>query len=462
MERIATFPKLLAVSLLVAVTVAGAGGRPASSGVPAEDASAVPGSGQAVAELFQLDPAIGNLALTIRIGTSLAGHQNAGASSEARSVDMGFIGDILTGEGCDGGESTIPPGTLPDSTYADSAVAEDAAGNDGGVDGLVAVRAQADATPSAAARSELLPIGLPGLVEIRGGRSEASSTGQGHVAHAATAVGRLEIAGGLVALEGMRWEATSRLEPERQTTSDFSLERVVIGGVAVPLPAADQLQAVQRVLDPVLGPLGIALHFPEVRSLDDGVELTPLSVGVVPGELRDGVLGPLLGAVQPARAQLDEFLLGLDCGNATYITVLDILLGSITGAGYTAVDIGGVTARSSELEFTSFLGGTGGPTTIGSLPESTPAIDGDVDVTPTFGGVEPDVAESDAGLPLSTSSPQGPQPLGDEHAVAQRQEGERGGPLLLIGLAGLLGCGAAAAGDRKRMRRAQRSRPMTE
>lgn len=140
-----------------------------------------PGTAQAIAELIQIDPAVGNLALTMRIGTAIAGHQNVGASSEARSVDLGFIGDILSGEGCSGGDPTIPPGTLPESVFANSADPDAASGYTGGVDGLITSRAQADVTPSALAGSELDPLGVPGLAAISGGRTSASSTADGHL-----------------------------------------------------------------------------------------------------------------------------------------------------------------------------------------------------------------------------------------------------------------------------------------
>lgn len=443
---------LVAAAVISPLLLAG----PAVGATPAQ--TDTPGTAQAIAELIQIDPAVGNLALTMRVGTAIAGHQNIGASSEARSVDLGFIGDILGGEGCNGGDPTIPPGTLPESVIANSADPEAADGYEGGVDGLVTSRAQADVVPSALAGSELEPLGVPGLAEITGGRTSASSTADGHVARAVSEVGRIEIAGGAIALEGLRWEATSRLLPERLTETDFSIGSLSIAGTAVPLPADDVLTTVQALIDPVLGPLGLELAFPRAVELDDGVELTPLTVGVVPGELRDGILGPILGALQPARASIDEFLLGLDCANSTYITVLDILVGAVTGAGYASVDVGGVIARSDEVSFTSLLQDL--PPVSGTPPSPAPTADG---TTPTpvssAGGSGSATVPGTGGTPTATTVDT--VPFEDEQATSVLQGGSRGGPLVGIGAVGLLAAAAIAEFDRRRMRKAQRSVPMS-
>lgn len=430
-------------------------GTPSGASPVQASPSETPGTAEAIAELVQIDPAVGNLALTMRVGTSIAGHQNVGASSEARSVDLGFIGDILAGEGCDGGDPTIPPGTLPDSVIASSADPAAAEGYTGGIDGLVTARARADAFPSADADAQLDPLGVPGLAEIVGGRSEASSTADGHLARAVTEIGRVDIAGGVVSLRGLRWEATSRLLPERVTTTDFTVGSLVVGGTPIPLPAGDALAAIQDATDPLLGPLGIELAFPEVIEHDGGVELTPLTVGVVPGELRDGILGPVLGALQPARASIDEFLLELDCGNATYLTVLDVIVGAVTGAGYASVDLGGVITRSDEVTFTSLLGGEPTPPPAAAVPPPTSGSPASVP-TPTSGSSTSDIGAGTATVPSSVE----PLPTDDEQAASVLVDGTRGGPLVLVGLAGLLAMALAAGLDRHRMRKAQKSIPL--
>ena len=173
----------------------------------------------------------------------------------------------------------------PSPSNASSADPTHADGIEGGIDGLVQIHARADASPAASADATLVPIGLSGLVDVSGGRTHAATTGDGHVAVAISEIGRLDIAGGVVALEGLRWEAERRLLPDTTASTTFSVGRLIIAGVPIPLPATDTIPALEQALGPVLGPLGLAIEFPRVRELADGVELTPLTVGIVPGAM---------------------------------------------------------------------------------------------------------------------------------------------------------------------------------
>ena len=58
----------------------------------------------------------------------------------------------------------------------------------------------------------------------------------------------------------------------------------------------------------------------------------------------------VLGAIQPVRENLYDALLAQDCGNDTYITVADIAIGSVTGAGSFSLELGGVQASSKPAE----------------------------------------------------------------------------------------------------------------
>lgn len=441
----------LATLGLVASTVGAASAAPAAARQESGTASA----GAGIAELVQIDPAIANLALTIRVGTSLAGHQNLGATSEARTLDLGFIGSILTGEGCDGGDPTIPPSAIPEIISANSSNPEDADGKTSDFADLVTAYVQADTNPSSHASSTLDPLGLPGVVDITGGRTEVTSTADGARTVAVSEISRVDILGGIVSIRGMRWEAVRQLEPAVSTTS-FDAAKLFLNGAEVPLPAGDVLPTIQQALDPVLGPLGIELSFPQQIDIPDGIALTPLSVGVVPGELRDGILGPIFEAIQPARSSLADFLLSLDCGNSTYVTVLDVVLGAVSGAGFTAVRLGGVQADARTVELTSFLGGPPAP-----APAPTPSLSDPSTGVPTTGGGTGGGTGVTATTPTTPTTVSTPQPVSDERAIGPiTVPGTRGGPLVLIGLLGLLLAGLAAGRDRYLMRKAQRSVPM--
>ena len=86
----------------------------------------------------------------------------------------------------------------------------------------------------------------------------------------------------------------------------------------------------------------------------------PMIIGVIPSYIRDGLLlGPLLSAAQPIREDFTETLFRLGCGgdlsglyafpSSTAITVLDLAVGSVSGAGSLNLELGGVQATTAEL-----------------------------------------------------------------------------------------------------------------
>ncbi|MDE0802837.1 MAG: hypothetical protein OSA99_05885, partial [Acidimicrobiales bacterium] len=306
------------------------------------------------------------------------------------------------------------------------------------------------------ATSTLEPLGLPGLVDVTGGRTEVTSTADGTRTVAVSEISRIDIAGGIISIRGMRWEAVRQLDPAVSTTT-FDASKLFLNGIEVPLPAGDVLPTIQGALAPVLGGLGIELSFPQEIEIPDGIALTPLSVGVVPGEIRDGLLGPIFEAIQPARSTLADFLLDLDCGNSTYVTVLDVVLGAISGAGFTAVRLGGVQADARTVELTSFLGGA----PAAPAPAQTPTLSDPSTGVPTATGGSDSDSGATATTPSVPTATTPPQTVSDERAIGPiTVPGSRGGPLVLIGLLGFLLAGLAAGRDRYLMRKAQRSVPM--
>lgn len=210
----------------------------------------------------------------------------------------------------------------------------------------------------------------------------------------------------------------------------------------------------------MLRPLGFTLEPPTTR-VEAGIAFVdPMRVGIVPSEIRESVLGPVIGGAQPVRQSVFDLILEQDCGNATYILIGDIVLGSVTGAGSLAVEVGGVTATSSELRGSSFLGGFGGSLapltpsngsgTLGTSLGSSSGSTGGGTVTPTTLAAVPTTA------PADDTDEEVAVPIGDTDPIS----GRRGGPLVAVGLGGLALLAALAEGDRRKMRRAQRTMPM--
>ena len=135
--------------------------------------------------------------------------------------------------------------------------------------------------------------------------------------------------------------------------------------------------------------------------------------------------------------------------------MLDVIVGAVTGAGYASVDLGGVITRSDEVTFTSLLGGEPTPPPAAAVPPPTSGGPASVP-TPTSGSSTSDIGAGTATVPSSVA----PLPTDDEQAASVLVDGTRGGPLVLVGLAGLLAMALAAGLDRHRMRKAQKSIPL--
>src|SRR4051794_2189715 len=169
-----------------------------------------------------------------------------------------------------------------------------------------------------------------------------------------------------------------------------------------------------------------------------------MSIGVVPNAQRDAVAGAVIGGIQPIRKALVDALLEQSCKNASYVTIFDLVVGSVTGAGEFALELGGVQASSSEIPKNAFslgsasysLGGgsaggadfsLGGDSTSGSSVGS-----GDT----SFTGTAPDASGGAAGDSGGTDGGGGgARRLATTPASALT--GKRGGGLAVAGLASL-------------------------
>ena len=430
---------------------------PAASGQTAVD----PGVGNAYAQGYKIDPRQGQLSFGITYGMALAGHQNTVAIGEARSVDLGVIGTTLAAEGCDGGDPTLPKDKQPQPVVVRST---DDTKDRTETEYAVEKHAEATNTPYAEAIATTAAVGDPAAVQLGSTRSRSTSgviDGK-RVATAVTDVSDISFAAGALVIKGLHWEATYQSAPDEAVSGSFTIEGVQSAGKNLPIKdAADGLAKANAILEP----LGISIDPPQVRN-ESGISFVdPLKIGIVPSKTRDGIAGPLLSAASPVREKLVDALIKADCGNASYVTIADIALGSVTGAGSLSIELGGVTASSDELGETSFLG---------ALSDYTPSLP-PISDSSGGGGSLPDITGSGgsslggatlAGSPTTeapqTAATNPPSSSNDETALGDVTpvSGSRGGPLLGVGLGGLLLLAALAEGDRRKMRRAQRSVPM--
>ena len=159
-------------------------------------------------------------------------------------------------------------------------------------------------------------------------------------------------------------------------------------------------------------------------------------------------LGPIIGGAQPVRDAVTKALLEQDCGNATYITVADIVLGGVSGAGQIGLELGGVQATTAEINAFQFaLPPALPPLAAAAAPDRPPS-------TPRRRRRRRRRAARHRRRGGRTS------PTAVAAAPVAALTGERGGLMALIAGGGLLTLLVTAEGDRRKMRSAQRAIPL--
>ena len=430
-----------ALFLTYSVTAGGAGAQPPQI---------EPGIGSALAQTAVVGPSFANLALTFTFGRAIAGHANSVAQASSQAIDLGQIGATLAGRGCSGGDPTLPADKQPQEARVDSRDQKTTVDEDEDFLGGLPMHKHAEASkaPLGTAITTTAPFGVAGVLEIGGGTATATSgvVNGVRMARATTDVGSIKLAAvaGLLELTGLHWEAVWS-SATNGVTGSFSIGSAKLAGMALP---TNDPAALFSTLNTVLGAVGLKLT-PPVSHTDGGVLFVDaLGISVVPNAQRDSIAALVLGNIQDLRRQVTDALIAQDCGNATYITIADLVLGSVTGAGVFQIDLGGVRASSGETPKSTFS--FGGPqllTTGGIEPTvgvSTPAV------------LPPPAIGTITAPPKSRTSRRVAQPI-----VATSGSGKRGGPMALVGLGGLALLAAIAEGDRRKMRAAQRAASAT-
>lgn len=438
------------VSALAVFLLTDAGGAARASTTAADDFSA--GTGAATALGYKANPTNGNLSFGVTVGESIAGHQNTAATGQSRAINTGVIGVTLAGEACDGGDPSWAEEDQPQPVIARTG--EDGADQgfselEQGIPSGIEKFARATAAPWAEAITTIAPLGDPAAVFINGGRTIASSgvvNGNVREAIARTELGTVSIGGGVIKLQGLTWEAINRTGAVEEHIGTFSVGSIEIAGQPLSLPgdAFDQIEA----LDALLAPLGFNITPPAARFAQGVQFVDPLVIGVVPSQERDGITAPIVRALQPLREAIVDALIAQDCGNATYVTVADIALGSVTGAGALGLELGGVQATTADFEKFQFS-----PIPLPTLPSVTPLPT--IPVVPTIPGVP-----SVGGSGVTPTSPSGPQKSPASPVVDL--SGSRGGWLAVIGGLGLALLAATAEADRRKMQHALRAIPLED
>lgn len=410
------------------------------------------GRGSATALGYKVNPTNGNLSFGVTVGESIAGHQNTAATGQSRAVNLGVIGVTLAATACDDGPPTWAEEDQPQPVVVRSDDKDAEAGKTEYEQGFplgVEKFARATTAPYAEAITTIAPLGDPDTVYITGGRTISRSgvvNGNTREAIARTELGTVSLGGGQIKLEGLAWEAINRTGAVNEAIGTFTLGNMTIAGQSITLPA-DGLQQ-GTALKALLDPLGFDITPPNVRVEQGIVFVDPMKIGIVPSAQRDGLTGPIISAAQPLRDQIVDALVAQDCGNSTYVTIADIALGSVTGAGALGLELGGVQATTAD--FTQFqfdgLPGFRAPalTNLPTLPLIPPS-------SPTLG--------AGATAPISPPAAGAAPKVRKVPTKPIAAVGERGGALALIGGLGVMLLLATAEADRRKMRHALAAPP---
>lgn len=419
------------------------------------------GTASASATAIKVNPTAAALSIGVTLGISLSGYTNDTAKAESRGIDLGIIGTTLAAEPCDGGDPTFAADRQPQPLTADSREPDAAQGKSASetfdknpIPGFDK-RVRATDEPLADATTVVVALGQAGALEIGGARTETTTRvvdKKTREAVATTEIGSLILGGGAVRIGSLKWQAIHRSGAENTKSGTFTVGSVLVGGVPLPVSGLDPAQLF-ATLNTVLKPFGVELRPPTSREVNGAIVVDPMAVAVVPSATRDSVAGQLLSSIQPLREQVVAALLQLDCSNATYVTVADIALGSLTGAGSFSLELGGVSASTGDVEVTHLLGDLGGGSTL--IP-GTP----DEFIPGTEGVTTPGVEGTDAGPTVAgnrRSQPEVAAPI-----AAASDDGSRGGKLALLAGITLLLLALMAELDRRKMRSALKLSPTTE
>ncbi|HEX4906826.1 MAG TPA: hypothetical protein VFU93_15335 [Acidimicrobiales bacterium] len=419
------------------------------------------GSGRASAKLVKVGPARGALTLAPQFGLALADYLNTRGRGDARTADFAALSDSVppelleqlptvkvesTDEDAETGE-TVTVGTPPEVPLK-----------------LGGAELHADAGPSPHGASSFTAAAMDlGVGTMSGARAESRTgvvDGSVRESVARVVIPRLELADGAVVLENLTWLAVQRTGGEQVEQATFSVGAATVAGQSLAAPSGGDLPLadVAAAVAPVLAPLGIELTFPVARVDKGAVALSPLRIRLTASDAAPALV-PVLEGVQPVREPaVDALREGSDGQVDAGLLLADIGLGVVTGGSTLDIELGGVTAFTAEpaagFQFGRSggfaLGLTGGGASLGGTGRSS-----------TGGGglAAPSAATSQAAA--GSSVPAGSGSGGVElDATPTSSSEERGGPLLAVGIIGLLAAVAAAIADLRKVRTGRRIIPV--
>ncbi len=321
----------------------------------------VPGTGTSSAGVARVELRSSGAAIGVGLGVVRSRFAGAQGNAEAAGVDLGMFDTVSKSPLACGYSlgAMFPPGAMPGRVTVSSGDGatekRTASAGTGGPLQLGSQYGAAAPDASAAAGVDGLSLDLPGVLRLVGGTASATAKlvpGSQRQSAADSSFTGLSLAGGLVALDGLRWTADHRSGTQSDASAGFAIGSMTVAGRSLPTADPGQLQAAITAANSTLAPIGLSLGLPEVTRGADGVAISPLrlSVAATPA-LRAGLAAALV-AVQPIRTQLLTFVTPLamspDCGMAKALgfgyLLVDLATLVLGDSGSVDLDLGGARA----------------------------------------------------------------------------------------------------------------------
>jgi hypothetical protein len=301
----------------------------------------VPGTGTSSAGVARIQMRTSGAAIGFGMGVARTRFAGAQGNAEAAGVDLGLFNTLSKAPLACGYsfDKILPPGAVPAGVVVSSAdgPVEKRSASAGAGGPLQFGSQYGAAAPDASAKATVdgMSLELPGVLDMLGGTANSTAElvpGSQRESAADSTLGTLSLAGGLVAMNGMRWTAADRTGDRSEATAGFSIGSLSVAGKLLPTADPAQLLTALAAANTVLAPDGLSLTAPEITRTDTGVSVGPLRLSVSATPALRTALGAALIAVQPIRSQLltavTPLQAGPDCGLARAL-----------GFGYLAVDL---------------------------------------------------------------------------------------------------------------------------
>jgi len=349
-------------ALLLATGLAAAPAR-------AQTTAFVLGSGSASAVVTKTKIFYAGYSLQVPIGLSATSYENKQSRALGGAYDVSAVVGLVAEK-----PEQVSPISI-DSNKGDAAKTVDVGA--GPILGRIALTARA--VPSSRSDVRLADVNAAGVLRVEGGRSWSTTAvvdGKERRAQSSVSVAAVTLAGGLVELEGLRWDAIHRGGAAKQADATFSLGRLRVGGVTVARDIHD-LDPVLAAVNTLLAPTGLVVEGPQVVHRATGaIDVTPMRIGVINSPLGAEHVGPIIAQLRPQLLPVFEALTNADTTLGLAALVADLGLGVADGSGGIEFSIGGATALTDDKVFANPFDG---------LNVAPPALaPGDVATPPTL------------------------------------------------------------------------------